>query len=94
MSNSQHTNHKGPHEAHDHQHEHAHKHGGLFGESTELIFSLICGAFLLAGFLDEKLLQLQPAWIGIAIFVIAYIFGAFFTIKEAVESIRDRKSVV
>lgn len=89
MSNSQHSNHKGTHEEHehDHKHGHEHKHGGLFGESTELIFSLLCGVFLLTGFLDEKLFHLQPSWIGIALFVISYFFGAFFTIKEAVESI-------
>jgi len=89
MSNSQHSDHKGPHEKHEHDHQdgHEHKHGGLFGESTELICSLLCGVFLLAGFLDEKLFHFQPSWIGIAIFVISYFFGAFFTIKEAVESI-------
>ena len=79
MSNSHESNHKHAH--------HEHKHGGLFGESTELIFALLCGVFLLAGFLDEKFFHLQPSWIGIALFVISYFFGAFFTIKEAVESI-------
>jgi Cd2+/Zn2+-exporting ATPase len=87
MSNSQHSDHKGPHEGHEHKYGHEHKHGGLFGESTELIFSLLCGVFLLAGFLDEKLFHLQPSWIGVTLFVISYFFGAFFTIKEAVESI-------
>ncbi len=51
-----------PHESenHDYEHEHTHKdeeshdheheHGGIFGEKTELIFSLICGGLLGTGF--------------------------------------------
>jgi Cd2+/Zn2+-exporting ATPase len=31
-------------------HDHNHEHGGIFGKNTELIFSLICGGLLAAGF--------------------------------------------
>ena len=60
MSDSKHDNH--PHEHpdksdddHGHEHEEGHKHSGIFGEKTEIIFSLICGALLLIGYLIGKL---------------------------------------
>src|SRR5579875_3651025 len=47
--------HEHKHDEHDHNHDHAagehdHSHGGIFGEKTELIFAIICGALLGIGF--------------------------------------------
>lgn len=64
------------------------EHGGLFGERTELVFSLLCGVFLLAGYLEGRFLKIQPEWVGRIFFIAAYFFGACFTVKEAVASIR------
>lgn len=66
---------------------HDHAHGGLFGDNTELIFALACGAVLLVGWLLSVLTSLTP-WVPWSLYVAAYFFGGFFTLREAVESIR------
>lgn len=71
------------------EHEHEHHHGGIFGEKTEMIFAIISGGFLLAGFIIS-FLQI-PGFISIVLYVIAYIFGGFYTTKEAVEGLRKRE---
>ncbi len=68
-------------------HHHGHEHGNLiFGEKTELIFSLACGVLLVSGFLLGWPDGINPA-IPIIIFAAAYLFGGWFAVKEAVESI-------
>ncbi|MDK8193083.1 heavy metal translocating P-type ATPase [Paenibacillus sp. UMB7766-LJ446] len=67
--------------------EHAHEHGGFFGQHTELIASLLCGLFLGIGFLlhfSERI----PDWTSLVSYVLAYIFGGYFTTKEAIGSMR------
>ncbi len=73
------------HEGHAHGHEHSH--GGPFGEKTELIFSLICGAFLASGFALSRWASF-PAYVPVILYVGAYFFGGFYTTKEAIEGIR------
>jgi Cd2+/Zn2+-exporting ATPase len=70
---------------HDNDHEHAH--GGLFGENTELIFSLISGALLSFGFLVDSFLA-PPSWFPFVCYLAAYFFGGFFTLREAIDNIR------
>ncbi|WP_068876387.1 MULTISPECIES: heavy metal translocating P-type ATPase [unclassified Phenylobacterium] len=92
--------HTGP-EDHDHQeeehrhahgqggdHEHAHGHGGVFGERTELIFALLAGAVLAAGWLIERRVA---GLVPLAFYVAAYVFGGFFTVREAVENLRQKR---
>ncbi|MEC5126151.1 heavy metal translocating P-type ATPase [Verrucomicrobiales bacterium BCK34] len=68
-------------------HHHGHEHGNLiFGEKTELIFSLACGVLLVSGFLLGWPDGINPV-IPIIIFAAAYLFGGWFAVKEAVESI-------
>lgn len=74
--------HKHDHAAHDHEH----SHGGIFGEKTELIFVIICGAFLGIGF-GLSFIQNISSYIAIAFYVGAYFFGGFYTTKEAIEGI-------
>src|SRR3546814_10817908 len=63
------------HAEHDHaEGEHEPTHGGIFGANTELIFALICGGALATGFASEKLTT-APAWIPLACFLAAYVFG-------------------
>ena len=33
---------------------HIHDHNGVFGEKTELYFSILCGVFLVCAFIFEK----------------------------------------
>lgn len=67
-------------------HDESHEHGGIFGANTELIFSIICGAFLLTGF-GLSFIAGLPFWVSLTCYIIAYFFGGFFTTKEAVETI-------
>lgn len=79
---------------HDQEHDHKdgnghaghdHSHGGIFGENTELIFSLLCGLFLLAGFILS--FTSVSSTVSLVLYIIAYFFGGFFTAKEAYETI-------
>jgi Cd2+/Zn2+-exporting ATPase len=72
---------------HQHHHpEHKHDHHGIFGERTELIFAIICGAFLLSGFLLSFVPGISK-FISIGLYIGAYLFGGFFTSKEAIAGI-------
>jgi Zn2+/Cd2+-exporting ATPase len=75
----------------DHEaHEHTQSHTGIFGERTQLIFALLCGAFLVAGFAISFLKGL-PAYVPIALYVASYLFGGFYTTKEAIEGFSKGK---
>ena len=78
---------------HDHaagEHDHDHAHGGIFGPNTELIFALACGALLGIGFAIEKLVA-APAWLPLALFLGAYFCGGFFTLREAIDNLKQRR---
>lgn len=83
----------------DHAHEkteggghagHDHSKSGLFGEKSELIFSLLSGALLLVGWLISRS-DTAPDWASTALYVAAYVFGGYYTVKEAVENLRARR---
>jgi Cd2+/Zn2+-exporting ATPase len=86
------------HAGHDHDHGekdeghagHDHDHGGIFGEKTELIFAVLAGAFVLAGWLVGRA-EAGPEWLPVALFCGAYLFGGYFTTKEAFENILARR---
>lgn len=76
---------------HDDNHEHAthdheHSHGGIFGENTELIFAIICGALLGIGF-GLSFIKGTSEYVSIGFYIGAYFFGGFYTTKEAIEGI-------
>ncbi len=71
--------------------EHDHVHPGLLGEKAELIFSISCGALLATGYLIGKLVPSTPEWLPIAIFIIAYVFGGFFTVREAAQNLLHKR---
>lgn len=72
---------------HDHEgEEHTHSQLGLFGENTELIFSIICGVLLSMGF-GLSFVQNISSIVPVIFYIAAYLFGGFFTVKEAVEAI-------
>lgn len=68
-----------------------HEHGGVFGKHSEFYFSILCGLFLGAGFLVQKLVTDAPGWLSLVCYILAYFFGGFYTLKEAIESISKRK---
>jgi Cd2+/Zn2+-exporting ATPase len=69
----------GGHEAHDH--------GGV---RLEFVFAMACGAALVLGYGGEAAGWL-PAWGATAFYVLAYGFGGFYTVQEAVEGLRERR---
>ncbi|MBN9145684.1 MULTISPECIES: heavy metal translocating P-type ATPase [unclassified Novosphingobium] len=79
---------------HDHppgeKHDHDHNHGGIFGGNSELIFALACGAALAIGYGIESLLAV-PASVPFGFFLAAYAFGGFFTVREAIGNLRQKR---
>ena len=81
----------GPDEGHDthagHAGAHDHAHGGIFGERTELIFAVLSGVCVGLGWTLDTVTEVAEA-VPLALYVGAYGFGGWFTVKEAWESIR------
>ena len=78
------------HEDDDDHAGHDHAHGGIFGPKSELIFAILCGVFLLVGWLIETFAELNE-WIPLGCYIAAYIFGGYYTVTEAIEKIRAGK---
>jgi Zn2+/Cd2+-exporting ATPase len=64
-----------------------HSHGGLFGENTELAFAVLSGILVGSGWLLGWLSP-APDWVPFALYLGAYLFGGFFSVREAVDSVR------
>lgn len=75
----------------DSDHAHEHSHGTSLGPNTELIFALSCGALLASGYAIEKLVASAPVWLPTSLYLAAYVFGGFFTVREAVENLRLKR---
>lgn len=71
---------------HEEGDDHGHANGGVFGKNAELIFSIICGAFLGIGF-GLSYVDSVPSWVSLALYIGAYGFGGFYTAKEAIQTI-------
>ena len=80
--------HSGGQGAHGDQAEHQHGHGGIFGERTELLFAGLAGALLLTGWLLAAFAD-TPRLVEVAVYALAFFFGAFFTVQEAFASVRQ-----
>ena len=84
-----------PGEEHEHagsEHEHgesghAHEHGGIFGERTELYFAIISGLCVGLGWVLETFTGVA-GWVPFALYLGGYFFGGFFTLREAIDSVR------
>lgn len=83
---AEHTS-KGESEKHDHKGDHDHDHGGIFGERTELVFASLCGLLLLTGWILSSFTDATP-WLPWSLYLVAYVFGGYFTFREAIENIR------
>jgi len=69
----------------EHVHEEEHEHGGIFGEKTELIFSLIGGSLLGIGF-GLSFIHGIHHHVSLYFYIGAYFFAGFFLAKEAIET--------
>ncbi len=80
-------------DGHDHEGGASHDHGdgGFLGPNTELIFALASGAALGVGFVLEQWVSGVPSWLPLALFLLAYGFGGFFTVREAAENLRRKR---
>ncbi len=67
-----------------------HRHAGIFGANTELIFAILCGAFLLAGWLLSMTLGLS-FWVVLPIFLASYFFGGYYTLIESIQKLRIKQ---
>ncbi|HEX5155324.1 MAG TPA: hypothetical protein VFW07_27975 [Parafilimonas sp.] len=88
--------HKPSEAEHGHSHaagEHGHAYGGVFGEKTELIFTIICGTLLGIGF-GLSFVKGLSSYISIGFYIGAYLFGGFYTTKEAIEGIMLLEHVI
>ena len=70
---------------------HGHAHTGFLGANTELVFSVLCGALLAIGYGIEKFATPAPQWLPTACYVLAYVFGGFYTLREAIDNLRLKK---
>jgi Cd2+/Zn2+-exporting ATPase len=78
------------HEGQTHEeqgHEEAHDHGGIFGEKTELIFAIIAGVCVAVGF-GLSFVGGVSAWVRWGLYVGGYVFGGYYTVREAIDTLR------
>ena len=64
-----------------------HDHGGIFGAKTELIFAVLSGVCVGLGWALDSFTDVA-AWVPLGLFLGAYLFGGWFTVREAYDSIR------
>jgi len=62
-------------------------HGGIFGERTELLFAIIAGLCVAGGF-GLSFVGSVSAWIPWSLYVGGYVFGGYYTVREAVDTLR------
>ena len=65
-------------------------HGGPFGERSELIFALISAGLWVIGFVLELTTAIDSR-VLIGLFIAAGLFGGYYTLREAIENVRNRK---
>ncbi|HWI92831.1 MAG TPA: heavy metal translocating P-type ATPase [Flavisolibacter sp.] len=61
-------------------------HSGIFGAKTEMLFAVLCGAFLLTGFALSFIPGIST-YTPIGFYLCAYFFGGFYATKEAFEGV-------
>lgn len=74
----------------EHEDEGDHAHSEFLGENTELYFAIGSGVFWLSGLLLSFVDGISQ-WATITLFVIALILGGYFTLLEAIETVRKGK---
>ena len=56
----------------------------MFGENTELIFAILCGVFLLIGWILSISTELTD-WVILPLYLASYFFGGYYTLIESVK---------
>jgi Cd2+/Zn2+-exporting ATPase len=69
------------------QEERDHDHGGIFGAKTELIFSILAGVCVAVGF-GLSFVGAVPGSVSLGLYVGGYVFGGYYTVREAVDTLR------
>ncbi len=64
-----------------------HEHGGIFGPKTELIFSVLAGICAAAGF-GLSFVGAVPGGVSLGLYVGGYVFGGYYTVQEAIDTLR------
>ncbi len=85
MMNKSEKHHKEDGHNHDHN-----DHRGIFGKNTELYFAILSGICLITGYLLEKYGSISSS-IPFGLYISAYFFGGYFTLKEAITKISKGK---
>jgi len=84
-SHDAHDDERGEHSQGEGVHEHAHS--GIFGERTEVVFAVLSGACVGFGWVLGRATGINE-WIPLSLFMVAYFFGGWFTVREAWDSVR------
>ncbi|APQ16187.1 heavy metal translocating P-type ATPase [Maribacter hydrothermalis] len=71
---------------HNHDDDDNHNHDGILGKNTELYFAILSGVTLITGFLIQKFSELSES-VPFVLYILSYIFGGYFTLKEAITKI-------
>ena len=64
-----------------------HDHGGIFGEKTELIFAITAGVCVAFGF-GVSFIAGVSGWMPWGFYVGGYVFGGYYTVREAIDTLR------
>lgn len=78
-------------EAHGPGDGHNHGHANFLGPNTELIFALTCGGLLAVAYVIEKFVTGAPSWLPTGLSMLAYVFGGAFTLREAIDNLKQKK---
>lgn len=63
---------------------------GISGISKELLFAILCGLFLLTGF-GLSFIEHISFYIPLVFYILSYIFGSWYTTRQAIHDLRDKK---
>lgn len=77
-------------ETHNETSAHDHQHGGMLGENTELYFAIGSGVFWFSG-LILSFIDSIPTGLPLTLYIGAFLLGGYFTLLEAVVTIRQGK---
>ncbi len=78
------------HENGDLEHGNEHEHGGWFGANTELYFAIGSGVFWVTGLILSFVGSISETFTT-TLFVIAFLLGGYFTLFEAIDSVKKGK---
>lgn len=86
MNEARHTEHSGSDNSKA-SHDHGHHHRVLFGINLELLFTILCGVLLGFGWGLETFTGIREV-IPLALLILAYVFGGYFAVTEAIQKLR------